>query len=312
MMNNGVYVIIVTYNAMKWVDRCLSSLRQSEVPCVPVIIDNLSKDETANYIREHYPEAHLIINKKNRGFGQANNQGIEWAYKQGGSHFFLLNQDAWVHPDTIGKLVEVQDKYNIAIASPIHLNGPGVQMDIRFFSKIVFDEKNVEYVSDLELGTIKPYYKVYKVNAAAWMLSRDTVETIGGFDPIYFHYGEDGNYCQRIKYHKKHVAFVPSSYIHHDRVLQGNMKVYKQNEVLMCLLYAYSDVNSGLFENIQNKAILHLWLLKTAIVSLFTFHFVEFWNVIHGYLSFFGRIPMIPKSKTTNRTIGPSWLNLSK
>ena len=82
----NVYCIIVTYNAMKWLDKCLGSLRESTIPIHPVIIDN-SSDETVEYISTNYPEVHIIINDINRGFGQANNQGIEYAYKQGATHF---------------------------------------------------------------------------------------------------------------------------------------------------------------------------------------------------------------------------------
>lgn len=309
-METKIYVIIVTYNAMKWVDRCFGSLRQSETPCVPVVIDNLSKDETVGYIREHYPEAHLIVNSENRGFGQANNQGIEWAYRQGGTNFFLLNQDAWVHPDTIGKLVAIQNEKSIAVVSPIHLNGPGDKMDFGFFSKIVLSEKNQNYVSDLEIGCVKSFYSVFKINAAAWMLSRKTIETIGGFDPIYFHYGEDGNYCQRIKYHKEQVVFVPGAYIHHDRVLQGNMKVYKSKEVVMLLLYMYTDVNRHLFGNLKGQLFLHLGLMKRVCVSIVKLRFRDLWNIIYGYISFIGKIPKLYYSISTNKKEGSNWLSL--
>lgn len=73
---------------MKWIDRCLSSLKSSTVPILTVVIDNCSSDSTIDYIKKNYPEVHLIINSQNKGFGQANNQGIEWAYKHGASHFF--------------------------------------------------------------------------------------------------------------------------------------------------------------------------------------------------------------------------------
>lgn len=310
-MDVKVFVIIVTYNAMKWVDRCFGSLRNSEIPCVPVVVDNMSKDETVNYLREHYPEVHIIVNNKNRGFGQANNQGIEWAYRQGGTNFFLLNQDAWVHPDTLGKLVDIQNQHDIALVSPIHLNGPGDKMDWGYFTKIIVDETHLDYLSDLELGKTKPFYPVFKINAAAWMLSRRCVEQIGGFDPIYFHYGEDGNYCQRIKYHKEQVVFVPGAYMHHDRIINGDMKVYKKNEVVMVLLYLYTDVNRRPFGNMFGQIKLHLWLMKRALIALVKFRFVDFWNIIQGYLSFFGKIPQMHKSMSNNKKRQPSWLDLN-
>jgi len=305
-----VYCIIATYNSMRWIDKCLGSLRISSVKIHPVIIDNGSIDETVSHIIQNYPEVHLIVNDNNKGFGQANNQGIEYAYKNEASHFFLLNHDAWVYEDTIEKLVVVQEKYNIALVSPIHLNGSGDLFDYNYFTKIVIDEINREYVSDLILDKIKPYYSVFKINAAAWLLSRKTIETIGGFDPIYFHYGEDGNYCQRIKYHNGVVAFVPDSYINHDRERQGNMKVYKKNVTIMMLLFYYSDVNNNIWKIDKNKVKIHLVNGKIALSFLFKLNFVDFIDLCKSYIIFFIKFPKMIKNIKTNKKIGSTWLNL--
>lgn len=310
MENNNVYCIIVTYNAMKWLDKCLGSLATSSVKIHPIIIDNASKDKTVSYITEFYPKVHLICNDTNRGFGQANNQGIEYAYKQGATHFFLLNQDAWIYEDTVEKLITVQDKYNIALVSPIHLNGQGDLLDYNYFVKVVINEMNREYISDLILNKIKPYYTVFKINAAAWMLSRETIERIGGFDPIYFHYGEDGNYCQRIRFHNGEVAFVSDSYMHHDRERQGNMKVYKKNATIMNLLFLYSDVNNSIWKIDKNKVILHLSNIKLALSFLFSLKFRELANLSGSYFSFFIKFPRMLRNMRLNKQIGSTWLNL--
>lgn len=308
MEHTKVYIIIVTYNAMKWVDRCLGSLRGSEMPCIPVIVDNLSKDETVSYIREHYPEAHLIVNNENRGFGQANNQGIEWAYTQGATHFFLLNQDAWVLPDTIGNLVSVQDKYGHAVVSPIHLNGTGVEMDLPFFSYVVMKQKNISFVSDLVNNNRKDYYEVPFVNAAAWMISRRCIEKIGGFDPIFFIYAEDTNYVFRLKYHRERLAIIPSAFIHHDRGIHGNSQVYNKRAVLSRLLTTYSNINEPRFHPCWKRAKLHLWHFKNAMVALIKLHFTEFHNMLQGYILYFRSITKVNKSREQNKKIGLNWL----
>lgn len=308
---NKVFCIIVTYNAMKWVDKCFSSLRESSVPIYPVVVDNCSKDETVEYIRNHYPEAYIIVNSVNRGFGQANNQGIEYAYKEGGTHFFLLNQDAWIHPDTVEKLVFVQDKYQIALVSPIHLNGPGTNYDYSFYRKIIVDEDNITYVSDLCLNSLKDYYPVFKINAAAWMLSRKAIENIGGFDPIYFHYGEDGNYCQRLHYHNEQCVFVPNSYIHHDRIRQGNMTVYKKQSTIMWFLFNYCDVNTPFFKPTRAKLIMHLYNLKTLFVLLFTFKIKELCDFVSAHFEFLFKLPQVKTSISNNKKLKANWLDLS-
>lgn len=309
-MIQKVFIIIVTYNALKWIDKCLQSIDNSTFPANVVVIDNSSKDETVDYLKSHYPKVHLIINEENRGFGQANNQGIEYAYKNGGTHFFLLNQDAYIHEEAIERLVTVQDKYDIALVSPIHLNGGGNLLDFNFYRKTIISEDNIKFVSDAILGNLNEYYPVFKINAAAWMLSRRCVEEIGGFDPIYFHYGEDGNYCQRLKYHGEKCVFVPSAYIRHDRLRQGNMKVFKQQEIVMHLLYEYTDVNKNVLKPTSTRAIIHLCHIKMAFVSLLKLNFSSFLNVLNGYCKFFGKVGQIRKSVKTNRTKGPSWLVL--
>lgn len=307
---NKVYIIIVTYNAMNWIEKCLSSIRKSNIKVQVVVIDNCSKDDTLSYIRNYFPEVYIIENKENRGFGQANNQGIEYGYRQGGTHFFLLNQDAYLHEDTVEKLVEVQDKYDIALVSPIHLNGPGDQLDYNYYQKVVVNEKNIQYVSDVILGNQKEFYPVFKINAAAWMLSRRCVEEIGGFDPIYFHYGEDGNYCQRLKYHKEQCVFVPEAYIHHDRILQGNMNVYKKNHTVMQLLYAYTDINSKPLRPSSYKLAIHGSHLKRSVLALLKFHFKDLGNILGGYFEFFRKLSRISNDLRVNRTKGAAWLNL--
>lgn len=305
-----IYSIVVTYNAMKWIDKCLESLRSSSVKIYPVIIDNNSKDETVTYIKHHYPEVYLIQNNNNKGFGQANNQGIEYAYKQGATHFFLLNQDAFVQENTIERLINIQDKYNLDLVSPIHLNGNGDLLDYNYFSQTVLIENNIEYISDLILNRTKPYYTVFKINAAAWMLSRKTIEKIGGFDPIYFHYGEDGNYCQRIKYHNGEIAFVPGTYIHHDRIRQGNMEVYKKNATLMMLLFLYSDINHSVWRIDKNRIKLHLSNCMLELSFLLRLNFKEFANLGISYIKFIVRFPKMLHHMKSNKQIGPNWLNL--
>jgi GT2 family glycosyltransferase len=88
------------------------------------VVDNNSADDTVNFIKANYPEVTLLEQNKNLGFGKANNIGISLAMKNEADYVFLLNQDAWVQPDTIEKLVSAhQREPQFGILSPMHLNG---------------------------------------------------------------------------------------------------------------------------------------------------------------------------------------------
>ncbi|MGX5685016.1 glycosyltransferase family 2 protein [Chryseobacterium cucumeris] len=217
-----IHIIIVTYNAMKWAERCFTSLRNSTVPVKCFVIDNGSQDGTQEYIQNHFPEVDFTQSPKNLGFGKANNIGIEKAYKDGAQFFYLMNQDAWLYPDSMAKMLEVYQNHpyqnEIGIISPMHIDGSEKHLDIFLDQYIAKDYEKTRMISDLYFQMLKPYYEINFVNAAHWLLPKKTIETIGGFNPYFFHYGEDNEYVNRIHFHHKKVLLVPGSKVVHDGV----------------------------------------------------------------------------------------------
>lgn len=311
-MHNKVFCIIVLYNAMRWIEKCLSSLKASSVPVSVVCVDNCSTDGSVEFITNAFPEVSLICNKENKGFGQANNQGIEYAYKQGAEHFFLLNQDAWVYPETVKILVETQLRYNLGLVSPIHLNGSGQLLDHNFFESLIVRPKYNQFFHDALIGKTRDYYiPEFTVCAAAWMLSKRCIDTVGGFDPLFFHYGEDDNYFQRVLYHHQGVGVVPSSFIHHDREYHGNIGVYNKRRTATKLLALYSNINDNKKFSIK-KLKLHVLFIKAILRLFFTFKFISAFQIVNGYVEWMKKIPQIKKSRKMNVIPQPNWLYLER
>ena len=109
---SNIFVIVVTYNGVAWIEKCINSIAISTVPSNVIVIDNCSSDETVFLIKENYPWVQLVENKENLGFGKANNIGIKYAIDSNADFVLLLNQDAWLEPDTIGKLLDASLKNN--------------------------------------------------------------------------------------------------------------------------------------------------------------------------------------------------------
>ena len=209
----NVKVVIVTYNGLQWIDACLSSCNDYEV----IVVDNGSTDTTVNTIKQKHPQVVLLEQKNNLGFGQANNLGISYALSNDADYVLLLNQDAYLQPDTISKLIKVyNENKNYGIISPIHLNGTGTKLDRNFSGYLAYDENNFFHFDAIN-SNLSKIYEVPFVNAACWLVPKSTLIKIGGFDPIFFHYGEDNNYCQRLRYHGLKVVIVPSAFVKHDR-----------------------------------------------------------------------------------------------
>ena len=213
-----LFVIIVTYKGYQWYERCFTSLRNSEYPVQTIVIDNASNDGTVEYIREHFPEIHLIESKENLGFGRANNIGMRYALDHGCDYVFLLNQDAWVEPNSLTELVRVAEKYpEYGILSPIHLTADKSSIEPHLLSYIANDKiTDPTFVQDLYFNTLKEVYTSKYINAAAWLLPQNTLKNIGGFCPLIYHYGEDDDYMNRVHFHGLKIALVPSARIVHD------------------------------------------------------------------------------------------------
>lgn len=199
---------------MPWLQKCLESCIGNKV----VVVDNNSTDKTLAFIKENYPEVIVIPQDKNLGFGQANNIGIHHAVALGADAVFLLNQDAYLHKDAIKKLIEVhKNNPEYGILSPVHLNGTGSKLDKNFSTYVAY-RNNPDFYSDFVLKkSLSEIYEVPFVNAAGWLMPKQILETVGGFDPMFFHYGEDENYCQRAHYHGFKIGIVPTTFLQHDR-----------------------------------------------------------------------------------------------
>lgn len=244
---SNIYAIIVSYNGMKWIDQCLGSLSSSTVPVKVVIVDNGSSDNTVDHIRSNYPEVHIIEAGKNLGFAKANNVGMRYALDNYADYVFLLNQDAWiVHPETLEHLIELSEHNpDYAILSPLQLYGSGEQ--IVFESKI-YGAKNEaqDWISDSYFGHLRDLYETKYVCAASWFLPIATIKKIGGFDPLFYHNGEDDNYIQRVHYHGLKIGLCPKVNVCHDiqhRPADYNAKTLDWRKYL---LIGICDINCNL------------------------------------------------------------------
>lgn len=215
---NKILTIIVTYNGLKWINKCIDSIRLSSLQADIYVVDNGSKDDTVIALKK-YTDIFIYENKTNLGFGQANNIGMQYALNNGYDYVFLLNQDTWIEKNTIEILCRIAKKNgDYGILSPMHYFSDEKSLEYFFSSRLApFYCKNI--LSDFIVNGVENMNDVYSlnfINAAAWFIPIKILKKIGGFSPLFFHYGEDNNFCHRVLFHNFKIGIVPKTKIYHD------------------------------------------------------------------------------------------------
>lgn len=274
-MQPSVYCIVVTYNAEMWLKKCIESVLSSTLHCEIVVVDNHSSDRTCSLLTNDYPSVTLIRNDQNLGFGRANNIGLSFAYSKGAQYFFLLNQDAWVEPDTIEQLVR------------IHANNPqfGILSPVQLFDKNNIDSKFRSYVkkySEDELLSRSPDdnpLEVRFVNAAIWLINLECLRKVGLFSPLFYHYAEDLNFAHRCRFHGIKIGVCPGLRAYHER---KQAKPPDRSIPFRKLLARDESYSLGILLNINHPFIRQiLFLLFNLVKELFkSFFLLRFINIL--------------------------------
>lgn len=203
-----VLVIVVTYNGMRWLERCLGSVP----PWADVyVFDNDSTDGSAAFVASRFPSAKLVRSADNLGFSKPNNLGFEYAAAHGYDYVYLLNQDAWLEEGSLEKLVAAAQAHpEYGVLSPLQMTDGFKSLDFQF-GKL--------YRSALKQES--EICEVPRVMAAHWLVPVSVIGAVGPFEEALFPlYGQDDEWCCRLHFLGLKVGVVPSARAVHDRALR--------------------------------------------------------------------------------------------
>lgn len=281
-------IIIVTYNGEYWIENCIESLIQEPNSDI-FVIDCNSSDRTREILAGYKDKLTLHFSNKNLGFGKANNLGLRYALENGYNYVFLVNQDTVSTKGIINKLKAAHQTHpQYGILSPLHFYSKEV-LDCRFESYLKKSQTRT-FTSLLSEDEVIP---VDFVNAAFWFIPIDVIKELGGFDPIFRHYGEDDDYANRIKNSGRCIGVVKNAITYHlrDQTSKSSVKLsyliqkYK-NSYLIILKNPQIAFEKAIITYIYNAS-------KWLIVSLFRSKFTHVISILIAYLLVFKSIPKI-------------------
>ena len=303
-----ILVIVVTYNGLRWLERCLGSVRALEVPADLYVWDNDSVDGSADFVSGHFPEAKLIRSADNLGFAEANNMGMQYALDKGYDYVYLLNQDAWLEPSTLGTLVAAHQAHpEYGVLSPLQMTDGFEKLD-KQFSLIMTDSGGMHFRnlchprhhkregpfregsrSD-DSGSVCPPETVDRIMAAHWLVPCKVLEKVGLFSSLFPIYGNDDNWCDRARYHGFKVGIVPEARAVHDRAYREEPKekvIYRN--YYMGSLVRLCNINRPLWE-------------RFLFVCLFTLVKAVKYGSILPFKHFRSLVRMLPEIRKARRS----------
>ena len=197
-----VAAIIVNWNSQADVLECLESLQQATYSNLDIIVvDNGSTDGSVVSIRGQFPDVTVIENGANLGFGQACNVGMDHAIRNGADYLFLLNSDLKIDPAAIGELVALcEQDPQIGIAGPTMYLYSKPDTIQQFGGKIQLIKARARglYEFQIDRGQLPVVQEVTFIGGGIMFLRRRVVEQVGGYDSVFFLYGEEIDLALRV------------------------------------------------------------------------------------------------------------------
>lgn len=261
-----VSALIVNRNSKDDLLRCLKAFYASaDVPVEAIVVDNDSSDGSAAAVTDDFPQATVLVQSKNLGYGRAANVGLERCQ---GRFVLLLSPEVTLDPQCVGRLADFLLTRPDAGAVGPRLALPNGKLDpdarrafpspSTFFYQTVglsrvfpkssrFGRYNMGHMPETEV------HEMDAGTAACLMLRRSSLDRVGFFDPRYYMFGEDLDLCYRLKLGGWKIFFVPTARATHfskpisaDRAQQIS---YERHRALWTYHFKHHSEDTSAFGN---------------------------------------------------------------
>ena len=228
-------VVVVTYDALPWIEQCLASVVGTET----IVVDNGSSDGTPDVVRQRFP-AVRVVDHENRGLSAGWNRGIA---ETDAEHVLILNADAWLVEDALSRLLAAADAHPRAAAvGPRLLNVDGtLQRSVRGYPTLW--RLTTEY---LYLRKLAPRSRMFNafygagfdhererevewVMGACFLVRRSAYDEVGAFDERFFLFSEEVEWMRRAADAGWSVVFTPEARCVHVGGATHGGRMFREN-----------------------------------------------------------------------------------
>lgn len=218
----NISIVIVSWNAKKYLTGCLESLRAQDIKeeMEIIVVDNASSDGSPEAVRELFPQVKVVETDANLGFAKANNIGIK---ESKGKYVALINSDVMILDGCLNGLQDFMDSNtDVGLCAPRLLNGDmTIQFSCRNFPTIWR-----LFCDSLKLNQFLPWWRLFEgeemkmfaydrqtevdaVSGAFMFVRKEAFAIVGLLDERFFIYSEDVDWCKRFRDAGWKIVFFP-------------------------------------------------------------------------------------------------------
>lgn len=214
IMEAKASIIIVTHNHRRYIKPCLESIIRQDFPHEIIVVDNCSKDSTAEFVKENFPSVKVVKSWKNMGYGAGNNLGINYAR---GMYLVILNPDTIVEEHWLRELVKPLKSKIITTPKILLYNGSAINTcgNVNHFTGLTF----TRYLGEKPDAFLRQEY-VTGFSGCCFAIEKEDFLQLEGFDENFFAYNEDSDLSWRAHLKGFKIKFIPTSIIRHDYTLE--------------------------------------------------------------------------------------------
>jgi GT2 family glycosyltransferase len=231
----GVAAVVVTYDALPWLEQCLESLAGTET----VVVDHGSTDGTVAFVGDRFPGVRLL-QQQNRGLAAGWNRGIA---ELDAELVLILNADAWLVEDALERLLAVaRRRPRAAWVAPKLLNADGtLQRSVRGFPTLWRLATEYLYLRKLapRSRALNAFYaggfdheserEVEWTQGSCMLVRREALVDVGPFDEAFFLFSEETDWCRRARDAGWEVVFAPEARCVHVGGASHGGRMFREN-----------------------------------------------------------------------------------
>ncbi len=279
----AISVIILNYNGIPWLERCLASLRcQTIFDQIEVVIaDNASPDQSGSLAAElvrDWPRGCYLQNGANIGYAGGNNRAAKQAR---GRYLLFLNNDTWLEPNCLEYLLQEAEASGAMAATPLLMDYTDDTMQSTGGGG--FDVFGLPICGPSQWSHRQ---EIFSASGAALLIRRDWFQKLGGFDDHFFMYADEEDLCWRAKLAGGKVILAPSAKLHHRGAASvnpnGGEKVIEKRTSDAKRFYANRNCLLVLLKNSQHLLLIMvpLQLTMLAVEAFFMGIVLRRWSFI--------------------------------